>query len=123
MDIRLLLEILLVAAGVIVTYVFARRSRQVPVLGSAIDFDVLLDPGEQLVARGLKMELEGSDVSRVSRTRLAIWHVRGDTVDYERVIASDALRLQFAEDERPLQARVVTSSRSQIELDWELGTR
>lgn len=109
-------SVLLALVGIPLTWVLARRSRRLPKLQYAVDFDVLADPADGLVNAGLSMKFRGSDVERVSRTYLAFWNRSGDTVDRSHVLDHDPLRVVLGAGDVPLQTRVVNRSRQQNEL-------
>lgn len=107
-------------AGIPLTYLLAKRSLQVPKLAAAIDFDVLVDPSEDLAQRGLSISFQGEDLERISRTYFALWNSRGDTLVSDDLVARDPLRLQYAEGETPLQARVISTSRRSTDFQAHL---
>jgi len=117
-----IIGILLTIIGIPVTFIVARRSRQRPDLRYLVDFDVLLRPTDQLFDEGLYMTLGPQKIDSLSRTRLAFWNQRGDTVRSADVLESDPLRLQFSSKDQPLQARVITMSRTQISLETTLDS-
>jgi hypothetical protein len=100
--------------GVPLAYILARRSRQKPTLRWAIDFDVLIAPEDGLLSEGFSMEFRGEEISRVSRTYVAIWNKRGDTVRGSDILTSDPIRLQLDSSDIALQTRVALCSREQI---------
>lgn len=95
----------------------SRRSRQTPDLRVARDFDEVVPEGDWLLRGGLVITFDGKPLDRVSRTYFAIWNHRGDTVRGSEVLVADPLRVEVAEGDAVLQARVVASSRSQIGVD------
>lgn len=100
--------------GVPIAYFVGRRNRQSPDLRSAVDFDELLSPGDWLTRGDLDITFDSKPLSRVSRTYLAIWNRRGDTVRREDILARDPIRIVVDEDDEILQTRVVSMSRAQI---------
>lgn len=97
--------------GIPLTYLLAKRSRQRPALRYAIDFGVLIDPTDTLMSEGLVIQFQDTPIRVLSRTILAIWNERGDTVRGLDVVADDPLRLAFDGPGKPLQARILTESR------------
>src|SRR5438105_1790882 len=115
MNVNTVLAVVGIAAsliGIPATYYFARRSRQQPLLKYLLDFDVLLNPLESHAAEGA-LTFGGRSIARLSRTYVAIWNERGDTVGGSDVVGSDSLRIALAENDEFLQARVVYVSRRQ----------
>ena len=102
--------------GIPLAWWLARRTRQLPDLRYALDVTTLLTVADGIPERGLRIASSGRDVSRLSRTRIAFWNARGDTVHGDDVVDSDLLRLAFSSPDSVLNARVVTSSRDQIAL-------
>ena len=102
--------------GIPITFIVARRTRQRPDLRYAIDFDVILNPSDRLFDQGLYMTLKGDKIDCISRTRIALWNQRGDTIRRSDILDTDPLRLQFEKDDKALQSRVITMSRKQIAL-------
>ncbi len=103
-------------AAIPITFFLGRRTRQRPELRHAMDFDVLLRPTDRLFDEGLYMTLEDRKIDSISRTRLALWNQRGDTIRGTDVLGSDPLRLQFPSGDSPLQTRVICMSRKQTAL-------
>ena len=99
-----------------ITYLIGQRSRQTPQLRYAVDFDVLLKPDEKLLDKGLSMTIGDHEINRISRTRVAFWNQRGDTVRSADIVQSDPLRIQFDDDDIPLQTRLLSISREQTQL-------
>jgi len=76
-------DIIAVFLGLIalpITYFFGKRNRQLPELRYAIDFDIILKPDEQLLDHGLSMTIGNREINCISRSRIAFWNQRGDTV-------------------------------------------
>jgi hypothetical protein len=67
------------------------------------------------------MTLGDHKIDCISRTRIAFWNQRGDTVRRADILKSDPLRLQFSGEDQPLQTRVLAMSRRQISLTSNLG--
>jgi hypothetical protein len=102
--------------GIPIAFFLARRTRQRPDLRYMIDFDVILNPSDRLFDQGLYMTLGNDKIDCISRTRIAIWNQRGDTIRKSDILGTDPLRLQFNENDKPLQSRVISASREQIGL-------
>lgn len=116
MDISVVLAwlgLLATLIGIPAAYIFARRGRQRPDLRGAYDFDVIIKSEDGILDR-LKMDFDGRDIKSVSRTRLALWNARGDTVIGTDIVPADALRLQLDADDLALHPRIVAMSREQI---------
>jgi hypothetical protein len=101
--------------GIPLTFILARRTRQRPELRYALDFDVILSPDSKLFDRGLFMTLGTYRIDSISRTRIALWNRRGDTINKGDILDSDPFRVQLAPDDEALQARVLSMSRKQVE--------
>jgi hypothetical protein len=108
--------------GLPFAYLLARRGRRRPTLRYALDFDRLVAPEDGLMNQGLSLTFRGQAISRVSRTYIALWNDKGDTVNRGDVLATDPLRLCFGDGDIPLQTRVVCSSRDQIDLSVRLAS-
>jgi hypothetical protein len=107
------LALVVAIIGLPFTWWIARRSRQRPGVRHAIDFHTLITPSSGLLKEGLTLDFNGTTVTRVSWTAVALWHDRGDAVDRSGVLPSDPLRLQFAEGDKPLRARIISTYRRQ----------
>lgn len=112
--VSLIVGIALFLIGIPVAYFVGRRNRQVPDLRIATDFDRIVEPGDWLLQGDLKVVFDGVPLSRVSRTYVAMWNHRGDTVRATDILSSDPLRIFVEDDDEVLRARVVASSRRQI---------
>jgi hypothetical protein len=108
--------IVLSAVGIPITYVYARRARQRPRLAFALDFDVLLNPTDGLVSEGLSLSFRDRAINRVSRTYVALWNDRGDTVRGNDIVDTDPLRVQLAPGDTPLETRILLQSREQSKM-------
>lgn len=104
------------------TYFIGRRNRTLPDIRYAVDFDIILNPDDRLLDQNLQMTIGGHQITSISRTRLAFWNQRGDTVRGTDIVKADPIRLEFAEGDTPLQARVLSSSREQIELTASINS-
>ncbi len=119
MDLNTSLAIAGLAASVVgipTAYWLARRSRQKPHIDYALDFDTLLDPSRRRGGTGAVLTLGGRRLARLSRTYLAFWNERGDTVRGEDIVEADPLRLTLPTGDELLQARLLYTSRPQCEL-------
>jgi hypothetical protein len=94
-----------------ITYYLAKRARQIPDLRFMMDFDILLRPDGQIFDAGLEMKVGDHPISCLSRTRIAFWNERGDTVRGADIVDADPLRIEFAEKDYALQAQIVSVSR------------
>jgi len=102
--------------GIPITFVLARRTRQRPELRYVVDFDVILNPNDNLFDRGLSMTLGDRPIDSISRSRVALWNHRGDTIHRSDNLGNDPLRLQLNKDDEALQARILSVSRKQTEV-------
>lgn len=100
--------------GIPLAYFLAKRGRQRPDLRYMTDFVVLLKPHDQLIKQGLSMSFSGHPITRISRTRVALWNQSGDPVRGTDVVPSDPLRLSVKEGERILRVTTLFTSRPQI---------
>lgn len=115
-----ILGIIVSLVGIPLTWILARRGRQRPDLRYVTDFDVLINPEDGLLARGLQMHFDDREIVRISRTLVAVWNRQGDTVRGVDVVPDDPLRLQLPEGDTALQARVVSISRPQTKVQCSL---
>lgn len=106
-----------------ITFVIGRRARQRPDLRYVTDFDVLLRPSDRLFDKDLYMTLGDRKIDCISRTRIAFWNQRGDTVRGADTLEADPVRLEFADDDQPLQARIISTSREQIALTGSIDSK
>jgi hypothetical protein len=104
-----------------ITYYLAQRARQVPDLQYRIDFNVLLAPDDHLFELGLVMELTNRPITCISRTRVAFWNERGDTVRGKDIVDSDPLRIKVAEGDSVLQSRTICVSRKVTGLTTDIA--
>jgi hypothetical protein len=122
MDITLFLSWAAFAVSVIgipLTWYLARRGRQRPDLRSATYFDEIIKSDDGILDR-LNMTFDQSKILSVSRSRVAFWNARGDTVLGSDVLPNDRLRLQLGADDIALNVRVVAMSREQIDVKGEI---
>lgn len=105
--------------GIPLTYVLARRGRQRPDLRASTDFDVIIKSEDGILDR-LHMDFDGDKIRSVSRTRIALWNARGDTVRGSDILPTDRLRLQLDSDDLALHVRIVAMSREQIDPRCEI---
>jgi len=110
------IELVAAVLAIPVTWLLARRGRQRPDLRYALDFDVLVSVADGIPKAGLRIAASEREISRISRTRIAFWNARGDTVRGSDVVGSDPVRLCFPTGDSPLSVRVLTSSRRQVAL-------
>ena len=108
-----IIGILVSLVGIPIAFVVARRSRQLPDLRHAIEYDIILDPNDRLLDHGLAMTIGNRTINSISRSRVAFWNHRGDTVRGADMVESDPLRIQFAKDCDALQVRTLSISRPQ----------
>ncbi len=102
--------------GIPVAFIVARRTRQLPDLRHAINFDVILNPDDRLLGHGLSMQIGDRPINSISRSRVALWNHRGDTIRGGDIVDSDPLRIEFGEGDIALQARILSTSRPQTRL-------
>lgn len=100
--------------GIPVTFILAKRGRQVPDLRFITDFDVLVSADEQHLAPGVVVSAAGQQVTSISRSRIAIWNHRGDTVNASEMLPSDPLRIECENSDAILNCRIVKYSKPQI---------
>lgn len=112
------LAILLFVAGIIASFYLGRRNRQRPEVRYARATTVL---GNLSSVFGPKVRItfDNKELPMVGRSHVAIWNHRGDHVESSQVAASDPI-VVTARDGEVLQARVVSSSRDQIQLRPEI---
>lgn len=97
--------------GIPLAFVLARKGRQRPELRYATDFDELLSPDEGVSREDLRVSYAGHRVDRVSRTVIALWGERGDTVRGADIVEGDRLRIGVADGDVVLQAQPLACSR------------
>lgn len=107
--------------GIPIAFVVARRSRQLPDLRHAMDFDVILNPDDRLFGHGLSMSIGAHPINSISRSRVALWNHRGDTIRGGDIVDTDPLRLQFVEGDIALQVRTLSMSRPQNKLTAKIN--
>lgn len=96
-----------------VTYFLGRRTRQLPVVYSVSDFAVLMSPRDRLAADDLDLTLGGRTISTISRTYIAVWNARGDTIRNTDILQTDPLRIIVGEGDDILRSRIISTSRTQ----------
>jgi hypothetical protein len=116
-DILGIISIFVALIAIPITFLVGRRTRQLPDLRYCVDFDVVLKPNEKLLDQGLTMTVGDKPINSISRTRIAFWNQRGDTIRREDIVASDPLRIKFPDEGTPLQVRTLSSSREQTRLE------
>lgn len=117
MDILSLLSAFVGIASIPIAFLLARRGRQRPKLRYVIDSEVIVSPEDGLLNRGLSMSFAGTTIDKLSKTTIAIWGQRGDTVRGIDIVADDALRVKLGDDDAVLQARVIARSRRQNKVE------
>jgi hypothetical protein len=108
-----------VVATVVALYVGIRighRAKALPVMQWGLTYEVLIEPTEALKSN-LVLAFRDHQMERLSRTYMAFWNHRGDTIENDDVLPSDPLRLSFQADDVPVQSRVLFMSRMQIGLN------
>jgi hypothetical protein len=110
--------------GIPLTYWLARRSRGPSAVRYVLDFDVIMTTADGIPQQGLRMISSAAEheISRIARTRLAVWNAEGDTVHGSDVVDSDPLRLKLASGDVVLNVRTLTASRPQTQLTAEVAT-
>lgn len=103
--------------GIPLAFIWGRRNRQKPDLRSSTDFDQVMAPLS--FAGGLRLTWNGRSLEQVSRTNIALWNERGDTVRGGDIVPADKLRIAVADDDEILQVRVASFSREQVQLAVE----
>lgn len=117
-----------IVAGLIVTVGFfylgiriGKRNRTRPVLRYCSDFDRLVRADDGILSGGIVVTQGGHEVKSISRTCIALWNHRGDTISRSDVLPTDPLRFSLEGDDKVIQARVLSRSRPQNGFDIELG--
>jgi hypothetical protein len=105
--------LVLTLVGIPLAFALGRRNRQLPDLRMAFDFDQIVTPGNWLRG-GLALSFKDESMTHISRTVIALWNQRGDTVYGRDVIASDPLKIEVDDDDSILQVRLVARSRETI---------
>lgn len=96
-----------------VTYFLGRRTRQLPLVYSVSDFAVLMSPRDRLADDDLDLTLGGRTISTISRTYIAVWNARGDTIRNTDILETDPLRIVVGEGDDILRSRIISTSRVQ----------
>lgn len=104
--------------GVPIAVIIARRYSTAVVLRRAVSFERLNVLAERL-GGGLTLTFRGRELDSVSRTYLALWHERGGALRGSEILASDPLRIEVADGDEILQARVLSQSKELIEFRCE----
>lgn len=114
---------LVALVGLPATYYWGRRNRQRPDLCYVRDFAVLMAPEDGLAGGHLKMTANGQNIKSISRTYVALFNMKGDSVDGSHVVALDPLRLTVEDGDSILQTRIMSQSRPQcaVALNFEEG--
>jgi hypothetical protein len=123
MDVGLVVGVVGVVASVIgipVAVYLARRGRQKPELRVCPDFQELLSPDEGVPRESLSVTYAGRPVERVSRTILAMWSARGDTVRGSDIVPSDPLRIEVSDGDELLQVQAIACSRAPCSFEVQL---
>jgi hypothetical protein len=116
-----IVSLVLTVVGLPLTFWVGRRTRQRPDFNYATDSQVLLKPTDDLMKHKLSVSHDGRPVSSLSRTRVALWNRRGDTIEGSSVLSSDPVRVSVAEGETIFRASVLSSSRPQNGISIEIG--
>ncbi len=116
--------IIVAVVAIPLTYIWGRRSRRRPEINVVTDFDVLLNTAKAS-RTPLKISFQESDILGVSRTVVAVWNGRGDTVHSRDVVDGDPLRFEVEPGDAILQAEVIALSRSQcgFEINLDAGNK
>ncbi|NYD78394.1 hypothetical protein [Arthrobacter cupressi] len=77
------------------------------------DFDVLMSPDDGLAGGKLGVTIGGTAIERISRTYIALFNRKGDSVSGSDIVASDKLRIGVNDGDTILQARILAVSRPQ----------
>jgi hypothetical protein len=118
-DINLFLTILGIVLAVLalpLTYMWGRRSRQRPTLRYVLDYDVLMNTQTDIARDPLRISYGDTVISQVSRTYVAFWNHRGDTVRASDAVEQDPLRVKLPDGDTALQAGIVAYSREQCDI-------
>ncbi|MBE1485206.1 hypothetical protein [Plantactinospora soyae] len=99
-----------------ITFIVARRTRLRPEIRYAIDHDVLVEPKAELIDRGLSIRFADQTLRQVSRTYVALWNHRGDTIKGSDILFEDPLRVQLQDLDAVVDVSVVWYSRDQNRL-------
>lgn len=99
-------------AGILVGYVFYRRSRIGPRLAYHQRFDRLIGGGKPLLPKEVEIYFAGQKVQRLTKTLLAIWNYGTATVHGSSVVSDDPIRFAFPEDVLVLKPRVIAATRA-----------
>jgi hypothetical protein len=100
MNVELVLTVAALAVAVIglpLTYMWGRKSRRRPELRYVLDFDVLMKTERDIVRGPFLTSPDGNHIDQVSRTYLAFWNHRGDTVSAQDAVTQDPIRVELAE--------------------------
>ena len=108
-----IIGLVLTVVGIPIAFAVGRRNRQLPDLRTAFDFDQIVTPGNWLRG-GLALSFKDKSMTHISRTVIAVWNQRGDTVYGRDVVASDPLKIEVEGDDSILQVRLVARSREPI---------
>lgn len=112
MDVLAVVGVIVGVAAIPTAYFFGRRNRQRPDLRMSLDFDQIFAP--RSFGKGLQLAWNGGSLEKISRTNIAIWNHRGDTVRGLDILPTDPLRVVVEDDDVVLQVRVVSYSRPQV---------
>lgn len=100
--------------GIPLAFWAGRRNRQRPDLRASTDFDQVMAPLS--FAGGLRLTWKKRSLTQVSRTNIAVWNHRGDTVRGDDIVEADPLRIAVADDDEILQVRIASFSREQNQM-------
>ncbi|MFI7574291.1 hypothetical protein [Micromonospora sp. NPDC049497] len=99
-----------------ITFVVARRTRLRPEIRYVEDHDVLVEPKAELIDRGLSITFANHTLRQVSRTYIAFWNHRGDTIKGSDTLSEDPLRVQLEDLDTVVDVSIVWYSRKQNRL-------
>ncbi len=101
--------------GIPLAVVLARNTKKHPTVRTVADFDVLMSSDHGIV-RALSIAYGGKDIERVSRTNVAFWNHKGDTIQGVDIVGHDPFRLQLTEGDIALQITPLSVSREQCKI-------
>ncbi|WP_405091682.1 hypothetical protein OG767_00430 [Micromonospora sp. NBC_01392] len=99
-----------------ITFIVARQTRLRPEMHYVTDHDVLVEPKAELIDRGLTIAFADQKLRQVSRTYIAVWNNRGDTIKGSDILTEDPLRVQLEDLDTVVDVSIVWYSREQNRL-------